>query len=47
MRTFVGLLSTDVRVHRDRVIPKEEPLDEVWGDQFVSESALATQIREI
>ena len=33
--------------HRDRVVPKEELLDELWGDQFVSESALATRIKEV
>lgn len=33
--------------HRDRVLSKEELLDEVWGDQFVSESALTTRIKEI
>jgi len=33
--------------HRSRVIPKAELLDEVWGDQFVSESALTTRIKEI
>ncbi|MGB3734106.1 MAG: winged helix-turn-helix domain-containing protein, partial [Ilumatobacter sp.] len=33
--------------HRDRVISKSELLDEVWGDQFVSESALTTRIKEI
>ena len=33
--------------HRDRVITKEELLDAVWGDQFVSESALTTRIKEI
>lgn len=33
--------------HHDRVITKEELLDEVWGDQFVSESALTTRIKEI
>ena len=33
--------------HRDRVVSKEELLDEVWGDQFVSESALTTRIKEI
>jgi DNA-binding winged helix-turn-helix (wHTH) protein len=26
--------------HRDRVITKEELLDEIWGDRFVSESTL-------
>lgn len=31
----------------DRVVPKAELLDEVWGDQFVSESALTTRIKEI
>jgi predicted ATPase/DNA-binding winged helix-turn-helix (wHTH) protein len=31
--------------HRDRVVPKEELLDEVWGDRFVSESALTTRIK--
>lgn len=33
--------------HADRVIPKTELLDEVWGDQFVSESALTTRIKEV
>jgi predicted ATPase/DNA-binding winged helix-turn-helix (wHTH) protein len=33
--------------HRDRVVPKHELLDEVWGDQFVSESALTTRVKEI
>ena len=33
--------------HRDRVVPKEELLDELWGDHFVSESALATRIKEV
>ncbi len=31
--------------HRDRVVPKEELLDRVWGDRFVSESALTTRIK--
>jgi len=31
--------------HRDRVVPKEELLDEVWGNRFVSESALTSRIR--
>ena len=30
----------------DRVIPKEELLEQVWGDQFVSESALTTRIKQ-
>jgi len=33
--------------HRDRVVAKEELLDEVWGDRFVSESALTSQIKHI
>jgi DNA-binding winged helix-turn-helix (wHTH) protein len=28
--------------HRDRVVSKEELLDSVWGDRFVSESALTS-----
>jgi pimeloyl-ACP methyl ester carboxylesterase/DNA-binding winged helix-turn-helix (wHTH) protein len=31
--------------HRDRVVPKEELLDEVWGDRFVSESALSSRVK--
>ncbi len=31
--------------HRERVVSKEELLDEVWGDRFVSESALTTRIK--
>ncbi len=31
--------------HRDRVVSKEELLDNVWGDRFVSESALTTRIK--
>jgi DNA-binding winged helix-turn-helix (wHTH) protein len=31
---------------RDRVVTKEEILDAVWGDQFVSESALTTRIKD-
>ncbi|HEX6425485.1 MAG TPA: AAA family ATPase [Acidimicrobiales bacterium] len=31
--------------HRDRVVSKEELLDEVWGDRFVSESALTSRIK--
>ncbi|MEM9032980.1 MAG: winged helix-turn-helix domain-containing protein [Actinomycetota bacterium] len=33
--------------HRDRVVTKEELLDEVWGDRFVGESALTSQIKSI
>lgn len=31
--------------HRERVVTKEELLDEVWGDRFVSESALTSRIK--
>ncbi|WFE25850.1 alpha/beta fold hydrolase [Solwaraspora sp. WMMD791] len=31
--------------HRDRVVPKTELLDQVWGDRFVSEAALTTGLR--
>src|SRR3954468_9939798 len=31
--------------HRDRVVSKNEVLDNVWGDRFVSESALTTRIK--
>jgi DNA-binding winged helix-turn-helix (wHTH) protein/tetratricopeptide (TPR) repeat protein len=31
--------------HRDRVVTKHELLDEVWGDRFVSESALTSRIK--
>ena len=31
--------------HRDRVVPKEELLDQIWGDRFVSESALTSRIK--
>lgn len=41
----------DVLVHlvqnRERVVEKAELLDEVWGDQFVSESALTTRIKQV
>lgn len=32
--------------HWDRVVPKEELLDAIWGTRFVSESALTTRIKE-
>ncbi len=32
-------------VHHQRVVPKEELLDELWGDRFVSESALTTRVK--
>jgi pimeloyl-ACP methyl ester carboxylesterase/DNA-binding winged helix-turn-helix (wHTH) protein len=31
--------------HRDRVVTKEELLDSVWGDRFVSESALTSRLK--
>jgi predicted ATPase/DNA-binding winged helix-turn-helix (wHTH) protein len=33
--------------HRDRVVAKSELLDGVWGDRFVSESALSSCIRHV
>lgn len=30
---------------RERVVPKEELLDNIWGDRFVSESALTSRIK--
>ena len=32
---------------RGQVVTKEELLDNVWGDRFVSESALTTQIKAV
>ena len=31
--------------HRERVVTKEELLDNIWGDRFVSESALTSRIQ--
>jgi DNA-binding winged helix-turn-helix (wHTH) protein/energy-coupling factor transporter ATP-binding protein EcfA2 len=31
--------------HRDRLVPKEELLEQVWGTRFVSESALTSRIK--
>ncbi|HET7762151.1 MAG TPA: winged helix-turn-helix domain-containing protein [Phycicoccus sp.] len=31
--------------HRDRAVPKSELLQQVWGDEFVSESALTSRIK--
>lgn len=31
--------------HRDRVVTKHELLDNIWGDRFVSESALTSRIK--
>ena len=33
-------------VHRDGVVTKNELLDNVWGDRFVSESALTSRIKD-
>ena len=33
--------------HRQRVVPKEELLDEVWGDRFVSESAITSRVKSV
>ena len=32
-------------LNRDRVVPKTELLDTVWGDRFVSESTLTSRIK--
>ena len=34
-------------LHRGTVVRKEELLDEIWGDRFVSESALTTRIKSL
>ncbi len=33
--------------HRDRVVTKPQLLDDVWGDRFVSESALASRLMAV
>ncbi len=33
--------------HRDRVVTREELLDSVWGDRFVSESALSSRLKAV
>ena len=33
--------------HRERVVSKDELLDEVWGTRFVSESALTSRIKSV
>jgi pimeloyl-ACP methyl ester carboxylesterase/DNA-binding winged helix-turn-helix (wHTH) protein len=41
----------DVLVHlvrnRDRVVPKEELMDAVWGGRFVSETAVTSRIKQV
>jgi predicted ATPase len=32
-------------INHDRVVPKEELLDTIWGDRFVSESALTSRVK--
>ena len=32
--------------HRDRIVTKNELLDTIWGDRFVSESTLTTRIKQ-
>src|SRR5215207_631872 len=32
--------------HRDRVVSKEELMDEVWGGRFVSEAAVTSRIKQ-
>jgi pimeloyl-ACP methyl ester carboxylesterase/DNA-binding winged helix-turn-helix (wHTH) protein len=32
--------------HRDRVVPKEELMDKVWGGRFVSETAVTSRIKQ-
>ena len=33
--------------HRDRVVPKEELMDAVWGGRFVSEAAVTSRIKQV
>jgi pimeloyl-ACP methyl ester carboxylesterase/DNA-binding winged helix-turn-helix (wHTH) protein len=33
--------------HRDRIVPKEELMDSVWGGRFVSETAVTSRIKQI
>jgi pimeloyl-ACP methyl ester carboxylesterase len=33
--------------HRDRVVAKEELMDEVWGGRFVSETAVTSRIKQV
>ena len=36
---------TYLLLHRDRVVPKSELLDKIWGNRFVTESALTSRIK--
>ena len=31
--------------HRDRVVPKTELLDQIWGSRFVTDSALTSRVK--
>jgi DNA-binding winged helix-turn-helix (wHTH) protein len=31
--------------HRERVVPKTELFDQIWGNRFVSESALSSRVK--
>jgi adenylate cyclase len=42
MRILIELIN-----HRDKVVAKTQLLDSVWGDRFVSESALTSQIKAL
>src|ERR1700755_2649436 len=33
--------------NRDRVVPKEELMDSVWGGRFVSETAVTSRIKQV
>ena len=33
--------------HRERVVPKTELLDQIWGNRFVSESALSSRVKSV
>ena len=33
--------------HRDRVVPKEELMDAVWGGRFISETAVTSRIKQV
>ena len=32
--------------HRDRVVPKDELMDAVWGGRFVTETAVTSRIKQ-